>query len=97
MQSPEHPVARKYSRVDGVFSTSRKATPGKRKELSELEFALAEANREAAQASSQPGCALPLFAKVIRQRQLAEVSTKSSETIRASLARSLSHTLTNLS
>ena len=97
MQVPEHPVAIKSPSVDGVPSTCREPTSGKRKSLGELELALAEANREAAQIAPQSECPTLHSAKVIPRRQLAEFSIDTTRSIRSNLAKSFVRTLANLS
>jgi len=97
LQVSEHPVAIDLSGGDGMNSTCLSASSGRRLSLRELELALAEANRDAAQVAPLTESTSPHFARVIQRRQLAEVSTEATRSIRTNLAKSLSHTLANLS
>ena len=97
LEANEHSFARNLSVAEGTLSTCLPSAPGKSTSLCELEFALAQANRDAARVAPQLESVLPHFAKVIKRGQLAEVSTEVTRSIRNTLAKSLTHTMPNLS
>jgi hypothetical protein len=97
LQEKLFPAALDRSCEDGPSVHCRSSSPGKNVFSAEVEKTLVQANRDAVRVSYSTEHSLPLAAKIILRRQSSRKPVSTNRMIRPDLARSLAHTLANLS